>query len=265
MQSMTSPARPISDLELLPPLESVKNPRDHAFLHPLLCRLFCSTKILKLSNDTRFTSLVLLHRYFDALDSNVDPTELEWKWIAAACLFLGTKTEEESRRIRDVLNVAFLLDFGIQNSIDSSLQTTIVTIKDKPMLLDEEYWKAKDKLIKTEQNVLRMLRFNVTVSHPHRAVAVLLEQEEFSDRQRLLPECWKWINQALFHAPALTFDVLTIACASIECASALNNSNTNNNISNGIPWWYKYGVSYTTLEECKKQLLQAATSNGNTT
>ena len=181
--------------------------------------MYVACNVLRLSNEARFTSLVLLHRYFGSINETLS---VDWKWIAAACLFLGTKTEEESRRLRDIINVAHMLEFDTasQDKTDSSSLETI-SVKNKPMALDEEYWTAKEKLVATEQKVLRMLQFDCLVSHPHRAVAVLLSDIALDDKQELLLIAWKYLNQALFYALALRYDVLTLACASIECAQQL--------------------------------------------
>jgi hypothetical protein len=253
----------LDDLELRPPLPTegaYVSPHNRSLLHSLLCRMFCAANVLKLSNEARFSSLVLLHRYFDATCGLSDAQETEeWKWIAAACLFLGTKTEEESRRLRDILNVAHMLDFGAQckDNTDSSL--ALIHVKDKPLLLDEDYWSAKEQLVATEQKVLRMLQFDVCVSHPHRAVAVLLSTNEFDsqNKQELLPLCWQYLNQGLFYAPALRHDVLTLACAAIECAQM--------NLTDEKPlqgrqhnqMWLKYGVNDDALQQCILELEQS--------
>jgi hypothetical protein len=233
----------LNDLELNPPLSKVEGDmswRDRSVLHPFLCRMFVACRVLKLSSEARFASLVLLHRHFDV----VDDLSVDYKWIAAACLFLGTKTEEESRRLRDIINVVEMLAFGTPGE---NIQVKEV----RP--LDEDYWSAKEMLIKTEQEVLRMLRFDVSVSHPHRAVAVLLSREAqfHSQQQELLRISWQHLNQALFHAQALRYDVLSLACASIECARLRLDAKEE---SHSIAWWHKYGVSNDELQSCIKDL-----------
>jgi hypothetical protein len=234
----------LDDLELKPPLSKVESDissRDRAVIHPLLCRMFVACQVLKLSSEARFASLVLLHRYFDV---NAEPS-IDYKWIAAACLFLGTKTEEECRRLRDIINLVEMLEFGV-----SGENIRIKAVR----ALDDGYWSAKEKLVKTEQEVLRMLQFNVSVPHPHRAVAVLLSQEaEFHSRQQeLLPIAWQYLNQALFYAPALRHAVLTLACASIECARLQLDQNEISQASSA--WWNKYGVSNDELQDSVKDL-----------
>eukprot|EP00536_Pseudo-nitzschia_multiseries_P008624 jgi/Psemu1/287924/fgenesh1_pg.222_\ len=98
-------------------------------------------QVLRLATETRFTALVLLHRYAQAKqdreqnreqkraaaaaaaaevfipdrfpdrcrqkfrDDN-DNNNDDWPWIGAACILLACKAEEEPRRLRDVVNAA---------------------------------------------------------------------------------------------------------------------------------------------------------------
>jgi len=176
--------------------------------------------------------------------------------VAAACLFLGCKIEEEPRKIRDVINLYSMLDFmgsrsspnlsrpksgqqakrhstndtawSSRNDNVSHITKNIeVIMLDKPPLLDESYWELKQKIVQTEQGVLRLLQFDVSVSHPHRAVVIMLEELISSDRikecnsilsekyQCLLHGAWKRLNDALFYPKALKQPLLPLACAAI--------------------------------------------------
>jgi hypothetical protein len=84
--------------------------RDHdQTLRPLLSSLFVACNVLKASVETRFTCCVLLHRYDAAcpVDQHMDDVQ----WLVAACLFLACKTEEEPRRLQDVINCANMIQW----------------------------------------------------------------------------------------------------------------------------------------------------------
>lgn len=198
------------DVELLPPLTECKLD-NHVLLRPLLYKLWIACHILKLGHEARFASLVTLHRYYAYSAGN---EALAWKWIGAACIVIGCKMEETTRRLRDIINVAIMLDFSLQHSNDST-----ITIQSQPPDLNAAYWKAKEELVSTEQAVLRVLAFEVTISHPHRLVKILLEQnsiQESDQQSALLPIAWRRLNDALFWAPALTHSAMGLAMAAIQ-------------------------------------------------
>jgi hypothetical protein len=128
--------------------------------------------------------------------------------IAAACLFLGCKAEEEPRRIRDVINLSSILDFeGIgcvcstlvstlandfgdspskqtEASIEQSptkAQPVIIIESTHPPPLDDKYWSDKEQMVSTEQHLLRQLQFDTLVCHPYRCVLIVMETLRFGN------------------------------------------------------------------------------------
>jgi hypothetical protein len=278
--------------------------RDHTpIIRPLLYRMYIACHILRLGTEARFSALVFLHRYAAAVLRSTTSTTTttttttsheDWKWVAAACLFLACKAEEEPRRLRDVINLAHMLlstsssatdDQNNNGNINHQNNKSIVTLQEDPPHLDEAYWAAKKKIVETEQVVLRWLAFDVSVSHPHRAVQLLLlkettttittteEDEEASSsssaqNQLLLPIAFRRLNDALFHAPALKLGVLELACAAIELAkeeeeedkevhSPSEESNSSIHLRNDKDWWKKYNISEQGLFKAKTHLIEA--------
>ena len=166
-----------------------------------LFRMYVACHVLRLATETRFTALVLLHRYMQAKQKaaavaanananadNEEDGEEDMPWAGAVCLFLACKAEDEPRRLRDIINMAQMVlsssssnttvttvtnDHGVEIANDSS---SIVMDMTRPPLLDGAYWDSKKKAIETEQMVLRWLGFDCSVSHPHRAVFWILEK-----------------------------------------------------------------------------------------
>lgn len=114
----------LDDLELCAPLKLLerRQPNETAALDDdstnlrklvLIVRMWIAGKVLQLGMETKFTALVLLHRYWNAVDT-MQPSESadDWKWVAASCIVLACKAEEEPRRLRDVINVMCMLQFG---------------------------------------------------------------------------------------------------------------------------------------------------------
>eukprot|EP00751_Fragilariopsis_kerguelensis_P027102 CAMPEP_0170868624 /NCGR_PEP_ID=MMETSP0734-20130129/23716_1 /TAXON_ID=186038 /ORGANISM="Fragilariopsis kerguelensis, Strain L26-C5" /LENGTH=421 /DNA_ID=CAMNT_0011246523 /DNA_START=18 /DNA_END=1283 /DNA_ORIENTATION=- len=150
-------------------------------------RMYFACHILRVTTETRFTAVVLLHRFIQAKNkarfqpdyddgeeennnNNEDGGDLSW--IGAVCLFLACKTEEEPRRLRDVINMARMV---LSENSDDDMLT--LNLSQPPSLNEEAYWDSKKKAIETEQMVLRWLGFDCSVSHPHRAVYWILENE----------------------------------------------------------------------------------------
>mmetsp|Transcript_20722 Transcript_20722/g.31177 ORF Transcript_20722/g.31177 Transcript_20722/m.31177 type:complete len:157 (-) Transcript_20722:76-546(-) len=118
------------------------------------------------------------------------------------------KAEEEIRRLRDVINITHvLLD-------DSNSNTFEVNVNLRPPDLDKNYWIDKEKIVATEQNVLRVLKFDIIVGHPHRLVVLLVK--DLNLEQHIVKNAWKRLNGCLFYPKALTHDSLTLACAAVE-------------------------------------------------
>mmetsp|Transcript_1739 Transcript_1739/g.2408 ORF Transcript_1739/g.2408 Transcript_1739/m.2408 type:complete len:441 (-) Transcript_1739:55-1377(-) len=189
-------------------------------------------------------------------DKDIDETD-HWKWVAAACLVLACKAEEETRRLRDVINLAHMLNFGrdqkkkkeknpVSNGSKTAFNGDNLPNRDKkegipksppprrPLSpppksssikfkldittnvpeLDAGYWDSKERIVATEQAVLRMIQFDVKVSRPHRLAYILIEDVS-SDQLRLLHIAWRRINDALFYPSALCHPVLPLACAAV--------------------------------------------------
>lgn len=235
------------DLALRAPiLSSVRQEENqtHHRIRPMLYRMYIACHILQLGYEARFTALVLFHRYTRAVKGDgADPT-----WAAASCLFLACKAEEEPRRLRDVINLAHML---LSTSRDESAH---IVLKIEPPHLNEDYWDAKKKIVETEQIVLRWLAFDVSVSHPHRAVSLILEKDELV-RDKIVPIAFRRLNDALFHGPALEHLALEMACAAIELAR-VEIEIGNVTLFKGR-WWGKFNVSNEALEETKKHLNEA--------
>jgi hypothetical protein len=244
----------------------INNPPEDARAHdqtlrPLLSGLFVACNMLQVSVETRFTAAVLLHRYYAACPVGQRTDAVQW--VVASCLFLACKTEEEPRRLRDVINCAHMIrwekeaisssDRGTRkrprNSGDAALQndqtnastgisgkihatSTVagpctVQWDPQPPSLDETYWEGKETIVRTEQNVLRWLAFDTVVSHPHRAVIVILQQhQQLSNntspetRAVLTAKAWRRLNDAVFSVAALQHGILEMATASVRLALA---------------------------------------------
>jgi len=207
------------NLHLRAPLENVADD-GHVILLPLLMKLWIACQVLQLGPEARFTSLVLLHRYYYYEKPNSTEMNNDIKLVGAACILLGMKAEEEFRRLRDVINVANVLNFGLDDN--DTITTTPPFLKldlkvnaRPPELNYEEYWSDKEKIVITEQKVLRVLQFDIIAGHAHRMVVLLVHDFELTQHD-IIRRAWKRLNDALFYPKALTHSALVLACAAVE-------------------------------------------------
>lgn len=212
----------------------------------LLSRIYLASQMMEIGSESRFTSIILFRRYaahfekvmhqnccqqpmqqqeqkqkgresvYDTQPSLQEMTQIKCHLgrIAAACLFLGCKAEDEPRRIRDVINLSSILDFedhlggetsqsiteanincdtnqsnlpkltpgqSIQTIATPAVLTNTLEIREAkhPPLLDEKYWSDKEQMVSTEQQLLRMLQFDTLVCHPYRCVLIVMDTLNF--------------------------------------------------------------------------------------
>ena len=82
--------------------------------------------------------------------------------VAATCLFLATKVEEQPRRIRDVLNTTHRIAYPGR----------------PPLVIDQEFAARREAIVTCEQSVLRALRFDTEVPSPHTHLVTVAQDLE---------------------------------------------------------------------------------------
>lgn len=292
-----------------PPNGDAPSASDSGFMYEgimrhLLCRMCVASHVMELGSESRFTGMVLFHRYARRFYCLVrqnqrrqeGPMRLSTQGqrlthqemgqmkshlgpVAAVCLFLGCKMEEEPRRIRDVINVSHLLSFSAWEDADAVEHTATtqqrdlernnpVTIAESPHppSLDESYWTAKEKLVSTEQHVLRMINFDTTVCHPHRCVLTIMETLGFgagknasstadvddakwlldsNQSEIIILRAWRILNEVVLdpREVALEYPVVKLSCAAIALAAGGGIKSADDGLDDGKPvalpefWW----------------------------
>ena len=233
-------------------------------IRPILLKMHISSHSMELASESRFTGLVLFHRYVrhfnqillqEQQQNDVYQITNHLGKVAAACLFLGCKMEEEPRRIRDVINSSHVLNFCSSPVDNDATKTTTSDIKNEelqniptiieslhPPPLDEQYWKDKEEMVSIEQHVLRMIRYNTSVCHPYRCILIIMETLGFgvekkdttsssSDTKWLLTpqqsdnlilRSFRILNELALDpsGSSLRYPVLVLSCAAIVLASS---------------------------------------------
>ena len=230
-------------------------------IRPSLCSLLVAARVLRLSIEATYTAAVLLHRYRLATakdkEQNVAPGV---DWVPGACLYLACKSEEEPRRLRDVINCVRMIR-GVPSSGNDTTNTpekqttsspqerpdahvshsepqrnatgesckgigSTVTVQwnANPPHLDKDYWQDKAYIVPIEQLVLRWLGFDVTVSHPHRAVVLLVQDVYYKNKNdpfrmhQRIARAWEYLNHGIFSVASLRHSALALAVAALQLA-----------------------------------------------
>jgi len=151
---------------------------------------------------TTATAACLFHKFF----STANILEYDPYLIAATCIYLAGKVEDDHLKLRDVINV-----------VHATLQRT-----EEPLSLDNEYWNIRDAIVQTELFVLRMVGFQVRFAHPHKHMLHYLN----SIRDWMTPlewsgyplaqTAWKLLQDLYHDAHVLTTDPSITALAVIQ-------------------------------------------------
>nr|CAD7572396.1 unnamed protein product [Timema californicum] len=94
------------------------------------------------------TASILFHRFFKEADVGGYDVYL----IASTTLYLAGKVKDDPLKIRDVINVT-------HNTLHRG---------SAPLELGDEYWNMRDAIVQAELLIMRMLKFEVTITHPHK-------------------------------------------------------------------------------------------------
>jgi len=165
--------------------------------------LECGAK-LEAEATTIATAASLFHKFC----SGTSLAEYDPYLLAATCLYLGGKVEDNHLKLRDVINI-------VQSVLHRSLE---------PLPLGDQYWNIRDAVVQSELLLLRMCQFGVKFTHPHKYLLHYLK----SLKDWMSPDVWSkypvakvsWsLLQDLYHDPrVLEPDPSLTALACIQLA-----------------------------------------------
>ncbi|KAH3742633.1 CDK9 kinase-activating protein cyclin T [Pelomyxa schiedti] len=187
--------------------------------------------LLQLQQHTTATSLYFFHGFFERHAVGTYDRFL----VAAACIYIAGKAEETPRKLRDVLNVSYAL------------------LNDQILQIGKEYTELKELLIKTEQEVLRTLSFDLSVEQPYKYLLQFVKAVTFSLDAPLAQLSWNIVNDCLY------FPLMTKHAPHVLAAAALNVAALLSNYS--LPafatghWWEAFGLTTAELEEASCRML----------
>ena len=164
--------------------------------------------MLKLPQITLATASVFLHRFYmrhSMVDVPGRSPGYHYYSMAATCLFLATKVEENCRKMKELV-----------------IACVRVAQKDPNKLVDEqdkEYWKWRDNILHSEDVLLETLCFDLSLEAPYKILFELLIQLHHENHKKLRNAAWAFVNDSCLTMLCLLFSSRTVAASSIYAAA----------------------------------------------
>ncbi len=147
--------------------------------------------------------------------------------IAATCLFLATKVEENCRKMKELI-----------------MACVRVAQKDPNKIVDEqdrEYWKWRDNILHNEDLLLEAICFDLSLEPPYRPLFELLLLFGQENNKPLRNAAWAFVNDSCLTILCLQFSSQTIAASALYAAAKHCNVTLPDD-EYGRPWWEVAGV-----------------------
>jgi len=200
-------------------------------LRSLGCNLIQTAgKLLRLPQVAMATACVLYQRFFYSKSF----IRYNFEHHAMGCLTLATKIEEAPRRPRDIINV-----FAHVKQVRAGKPI-------KPVILNPDYIRLKDSVIKAERRVLKELGFCVHMKHPHKLIVMYLQVLSFEDQHKFVQMSWNFMNDSLRTDCFVRYQPETIACACIY----LSARKLNIPLPKKPAWYELLGVEEDDIRDC---------------
>lgn len=125
-----------------------------------------------------------------------------------------------------------------------------VALKDPNRLVDEQtkdYWKWRDTILYSEDVLLELLCFDVSVESPHKLMYDMLKYYGVEHNKRLRNAAWAFLCDSSLTQLCLLFSSRTIAAASLYCGARMAEVAFPD--EDGKPWWE---IQYVKLRDIRK-------------
>lgn len=240
------------------------------FINKLLCKIYIACYTLEISTEARWSAFVLFHKcvrvYLQSINTNTSKTLVDQRLahLASASIFLACKLSNETRRIRDIINIHHMLSFDILSDDDNDDGIPNVITVGCPPLIDESYWEMKRQVVQNEQDLLRVIGFDVSIEFPHRVILAIFEvlmQSKYcqnaSKQQsfRVIQDCWTCLNEAMFSSQCvLELRPAVLGCAVLSYVLEEHGWIENTSFEN-MTWVGWVNESYTDVQNAKNILM----------
>ncbi|MCJ1394005.1 hypothetical protein MMC18_006882 [Xylographa bjoerkii] len=187
--------------------------------------------MLKLPQITLATASVFLHRFFMrhsmVEDKAAGKPANHYYSVAATCLFLATKVEENCRKMKDLV-----------------VACVRVAQKNPGKVVDEqdkEYWRWRDTVLHMEDILLEAVCFDLSLEPPYKTLFELLCFFGEENNKRLRNAAWAFVNDSCLTMLCLLFSSRAIAASALYAAARHCEVKFLDD-AEGRPWWEIVGV-----------------------
>ncbi|MCJ1318505.1 hypothetical protein MMC15_003835 [Xylographa vitiligo] len=192
--------------------------------------------MLKLPQITLATASVFLHRFFMrhsmVEDKAAGKPANHYYSVAATCLFLATKVEENCRKMKDLV-----------------VACVRVAQKNPGKVVDEqdkEYWRWRDTILHMEDILLEAVCFDLSLEPPYKTLFELLCFFGEENNKRLRNAAWAFVNDSCLTMLCLLFSSRGIAASALYAAARHCEVRFLDD-AEGRPWWETVGVELRSL------------------
>ena len=206
--------------------------------------------MLKLPQITLASASVFLHRFFMRYpmieDKVTGRPHQHYYSVAATCLFLATKVEENCRKMKDLV-VACVRVAQKQPAKEVDEQ-------------DKEFWRWRDTILQLEDLLLEALCFDLSLEPPYKTLYDFLVQFGEENNKPLRNSAWAFVNDSCMTPLCLLWSSRTIAASALYAAARHCKVDFKDD-RYGKPWWEVAGVE---LKSIRKACNYMATVYENT-
>nr|DAD37891.1 TPA_asm: hypothetical protein HUJ06_008532 [Nelumbo nucifera] len=189
--------------------------------------------LLRLPQAVMATGQVLFHRFY----CKKSFARFNVKRVAASCVWLASKLEENPRKAKQVLIVFHRMECRRENLPIEHLD-----------VFSKKYSELKVDLIRTERHLLKEMGFICHVEHPHKFISNYLATLETPPELR--QEAWNLANDSLRTTLCVRFRSEVVACGVVYAAARRFQVPLPEN----PPWWKAFDAEKSGIDEVCKVL-----------
>ncbi|WCJ19390.1 Cyclin-L1-1 [Euphorbia peplus] len=184
--------------------------------------------LLKLPQAVMATGQVLFHRFY----CKKSFARFDVKKVAASCVWLASKLEENPRKSRQVIIVFHRMECRREN-----LSVEFLDLNSK------KFAELKVELSRTERHILKEMGFVCHVEHPHKFISNYLVP--LGTPPELRQEAWNLANDSLRTTLCVRFKSEVVACGVIYAAARRFQVPLPEN----PPWWKAFDADKSGIDE----------------